>query len=54
MVPEALGGTEADLGTTLAVYEELSHADGSTGWSVLANATTSAFAGAYCDDDAVA
>ena len=52
MVPEALGGMEAGLGTTLAVYEELSRADGSTGWSVLANATTSAFAGAYCDDAA--
>jgi alkylation response protein AidB-like acyl-CoA dehydrogenase len=53
MVPEALGGLEADIATTLEVYEELSRADGSTGWSVLANATTSAFAGAYCDDAAV-
>ncbi|HZP27509.1 MAG TPA: acyl-CoA dehydrogenase family protein [Acidimicrobiia bacterium] len=52
MVPRELGGTEAGLCTTLAVYEELSRADGSTGWSVLANATTSAFAGAYTGNDA--
>jgi len=54
MIPKELGGTEADLLTTLAVYEEASRADGSTGWSLLANATTSAFAAAYCGDDAVA
>ena len=54
MIPKELGGTEADLLTTLEVYEEASRADGSTGWSLLANATTSAFAAAYCGDDAVA
>lgn len=54
MIPKELGGTEADLLTALAVYEEASRADGSTGWSLLANATTSAFAAAYCGDDAVA
>jgi alkylation response protein AidB-like acyl-CoA dehydrogenase len=52
MVPTALGGMEAGLVTTLEVYEELSRADGSTGWSVLANATTSAFAAAYTSEDA--
>jgi alkylation response protein AidB-like acyl-CoA dehydrogenase len=54
MIPKELGGTEADLLTTLEVYEEASRADGSTGWSLLANATTSAFAAAYCGDNAVA
>lgn len=53
MIPKELGGAEADLVTTLEVYEEASRADGSTGWSLLANATTSAFAAAYCGDRAV-
>jgi alkylation response protein AidB-like acyl-CoA dehydrogenase len=53
MVPRELGGTEADAVTTLAVFEELSRADGSTGWSFLANATTTAFAAAYTGDAAV-
>ena len=44
MVPRELGGTEADAVTTLAVFEELSRADGSTGWSFLANTSTTAFA----------
>jgi alkylation response protein AidB-like acyl-CoA dehydrogenase len=53
MVPAALGGAEADLVTALEVLEEVCRADGSTGWSLLANVTSSAFAGAYCGDDAV-
>jgi alkylation response protein AidB-like acyl-CoA dehydrogenase len=53
MVPRELGGIEADAVTTLAVFEELSRADGSTGWSFLANATTTAFAAAYTGDAAV-
>jgi alkylation response protein AidB-like acyl-CoA dehydrogenase len=52
MVPTALGGTEAGVHMTLEVFEELSRADGSTGWSLLANASTSAFAGSYTGDDA--
>jgi len=54
LVPRSLDGTEADAVTTLAVFEELSRADGSTGWSFLANATTTAFAAAYTGDAAVA
>jgi alkylation response protein AidB-like acyl-CoA dehydrogenase len=53
MIPKELGGAEADLVTSLEVYEEASRADGSAGWSLLANATTSAFAAAYCGDRAV-
>jgi alkylation response protein AidB-like acyl-CoA dehydrogenase len=52
MVPTVLGGTEAGLLPTLEVFEEVSRADGSTGWSLLANASTSSFAGAYTGDDA--
>jgi alkylation response protein AidB-like acyl-CoA dehydrogenase len=54
MVPEECGGAEAPIETTLGVFEELAYADGSTGWSVMANVTSSAFAALYCDDDAVA
>ena len=44
-------GEEADLPTVLEVYEEVCRADGSAGWTLLANATTSAFAGAYTGPD---
>jgi alkylation response protein AidB-like acyl-CoA dehydrogenase len=54
MVPKELGGDEADLPTVLAVYEEVCRADGSAGWTLLANATTSSFAGAYTGPSAVA
>jgi alkylation response protein AidB-like acyl-CoA dehydrogenase len=54
MVPKELGGEEAELPTVIAVYEEVSRADGSAGWTLLANATTSAFAGAYTGPTAVA
>src|SRR5579862_4280423 len=53
LVPRSLGGMEADAVTTLLVFEELSRADGSTGWSFLANVTTTAFAAAYTGDAAV-
>jgi alkylation response protein AidB-like acyl-CoA dehydrogenase len=54
MVPKVCGGLEAPIATALGVFEALAHADGSTGWSVMANASSSAFAALYCDDDAVA
>ena len=36
LVPEEFGGTEANPRTYIDVIEELSYADGSTGWSVMA------------------
>ena len=51
-VPQVLGGPEADAETALAVYEELCRADGSTGWSLLANATSTGFAAVFTSDDA--
>ena len=52
-IPRSLGGLEADIETTLSVYEIVCRADASTGWSLLANASTSAFATTYTGDDAV-
>jgi alkylation response protein AidB-like acyl-CoA dehydrogenase len=39
-VPRALGGAEAEPATLLAVLEELSRADGSTGWCAMIGATS--------------
>lgn len=50
--PRELGGAEQGLETQLAVWEEVSRADGSAGWCLMACATASAFAGAYCGADA--
>lgn len=51
-VPAELGGGEVDIRTALGVFEELAYADGSTGWSLMANATSSCFAGIYLEDAA--
>jgi alkylation response protein AidB-like acyl-CoA dehydrogenase len=53
MVPEVLGGGEVNAVTALTVFEELTAADASIGWSHMANASSSAFS-AYLGDDAVA
>jgi alkylation response protein AidB-like acyl-CoA dehydrogenase len=43
MVPRAFGGDEADPGTILDVFAELAWADGSVGWSLMANASSTAY-----------
>lgn len=53
LVPAECGGVEADINTAIEVFEELAYADGSTGWSVMANVTSSCLAALYCGDDAV-
>ncbi|HEX4016373.1 MAG TPA: acyl-CoA dehydrogenase family protein [Frankiaceae bacterium] len=52
MVPRELGGSEVSAVTALAVFEELTAADASIGWSQMANASSSAFS-AYLGDEAV-
>jgi alkylation response protein AidB-like acyl-CoA dehydrogenase len=47
MVPTELGGQEASMRTCIEVFEELARADGSTGWSFMANATAASFAGSF-------
>lgn len=51
-VPRELGGGEQGFGVQLDVYEELARADGSAGWCLMASASASAFAGAYCEPQA--
>jgi alkylation response protein AidB-like acyl-CoA dehydrogenase len=50
--PEALGGGEQGIETQLRVWEEVSKADGSAGWCLMATATASSFAGAFCAPEA--
>jgi indole-3-acetate monooxygenase len=52
LVPKELGGAEAGIEDALAVFEELAYADGSTGWSTMANVTSSCFAAIYTGDEA--
>jgi alkylation response protein AidB-like acyl-CoA dehydrogenase len=52
LVPRELGGAEAGIEDALGVFEELAYADGSTGWSTMANVTSSCFASIYTSDDA--
>lgn len=52
LVPEEFGGLGADITTALGVFEELSYADGSVGWSLMANSTSSAFAAIYTGEEA--
>lgn len=53
LVPRSLGGLQADLLTCLSVWEEVSRADASAGWSLMANSTGTAVAAGFCSDEAV-
>lgn len=44
LVPQEFGGFEADVDTVIDVAEEISFADGSTGWAFAQNTTTSGYA----------
>ncbi|MBL8776376.1 MAG: acyl-CoA dehydrogenase family protein [Acidimicrobiales bacterium] len=50
MVPKAVGGLELPLADVVDVYEEISRADGSTGWCYFAADVAAAFFGAYLPD----
>ena len=50
MVPRAVGGQELPLADIVDVYEEVSRADGSTGWCYFAADCTAAYFGAYLTD----
>jgi alkylation response protein AidB-like acyl-CoA dehydrogenase len=50
-IPQALGGLEADVEAVQGVCEEVSYADGSTGWAFTQNTITGSYL-AYIDPDA--
>ena len=52
LLPTELGGLGADLLTGLDVLEEVIRADGSIGWSLMANMTGTALAGAFAGEAA--
>jgi len=54
LVPKSLGGLQADLLTSIAVWEEVSRADASAGWALMTNSTGTAVAAGFLSDDAVA
>ena len=51
--PHEVGGSELPLRDVLDVFEEVSRADGSAGWCLMAGATTVAYFGSYCEQDFV-
>ncbi len=52
LVPREFGGLDTDVCTALAVFETLAYADGSVGWSAMANSTSSCFAAIYTGESA--
>lgn len=53
LLPRELGGLESDPLTAIEVIAEVSRADGSTGWTLMAGMVTNGIAAAYFGDDAV-
>src|SRR5882724_977563 len=51
LVPVAFGGSEVPVRTAFEVFEEVSRADGATGWSLMAGAIYLAVAAGYLPDE---
>lgn len=51
MTPRAVGGGEVPVVEAIDVFAEISRADGSAGWCLMANAATIAFFGAWAEDE---
>jgi alkylation response protein AidB-like acyl-CoA dehydrogenase len=51
MAPRAVGGLEASVVDAIDVFAEISRANGSAGWCLMANAATIALFGAWVADD---
>lgn len=52
-LPKELGGEEPNFVELIEAWEELSRADGSAGWTAMANGSGAAAAAHYCGDEAV-
>jgi alkylation response protein AidB-like acyl-CoA dehydrogenase len=53
MTPRELGGAELPLVDAIEVFAEVSRADGSAGWCLMAGASAVAYFGAYCESEFV-
>lgn len=53
LVPTELGGGGANLTTAVEVLAEITCADGSSGWTLMANSTQTAIAAAFCGPSAI-
>jgi alkylation response protein AidB-like acyl-CoA dehydrogenase len=53
MLPPDLGGPGIDLVTCIETVETLSRADGSGGWTVMANSLATSLIAAFCGDEAI-
>jgi len=51
LCPCELGGAEESILTHMAVLEEVSRSDGSTGWTLMANSTATTVAATQCTDE---
>ncbi|MBX9459636.1 MAG: acyl-CoA dehydrogenase family protein [Rhizobium sp.] len=54
LVPKELGGSQARMVECMEAWEEISAADASAGWSLMANSTGTAAATAFVSEDALA
>lgn len=53
LAPAEVGGGNGTIQDALGVVEEICAADGSIGWSLMANMSVTGFCGGHCADDAV-
>lgn len=53
LITRDLGGFQAPMTDCMKAWEEISAADASAGWSLMANSTGTAVAAAFCSDEAV-
>src|SRR3546814_15667010 len=53
VVPRELGGLNMDAAAAIEVWEEISRADASAGWSLVANALATGMAAAFPGADAI-
>jgi len=54
LLERKVGGFQADMADCMLAWEEIAAADGSAGWSLMANSTGTAVPYAFCSEEAVA